>query len=111
STIVVYLQSASCVAAVDLIAIASICSAAFTPCDLQSALLDSDRQVKQVPPSPRGDGLAQSPLFREHRPGGHGRRSCRGLNHERRPGIPARWPIFIGELAVGLQVEIALPFV
>jgi hypothetical protein len=31
-----------------------------------------------------------------------------GENIERQPEIPARWPIFIGEFALGLHIEIAL---
>src|ERR1700739_3447846 len=56
-------------------------------------------------------GWAPAPLFREHglcRAG----RGCRwGRNIECQPEVPARRPIFVGEFAVGLQVDIALHFV
>src|SRR5690349_18942602 len=52
-----------------------------------------------------------SALLREHGPRGRLRRCCRGRKIERQPEVPACWPIFVGELAVGFQIEIALQLV
>ena len=56
-------------------------------------------------------GWPRRVLFREHWSCRRGRRCRRRRKIERQPKVPARGPIFVGEFAVGLQVEIPLHFV